>query len=474
VNSLHWKLTAGILSGIAVLLGASGTAAYLRIRQRLYADFDRDLIQRTVLLGSMIELDAGGVRIEWLETGSNAPGHRPGVDYFSVWAEGSRKALAASPDLEEGSLPRLGGSFAHPKLREVVLTGGKLARCAGIEFDARRGLRNEDDADERRATAAPENPVMVQLVIARLDTIAPMLEAVRRPLIGLWAACTAVGGAIIWLVVRGSLRPLVQLRTQIGRLEESASGQRIVLPEQPTELEPVTQELNRLLERVEKALVRERTLTSNVAHELRTPIAGLLATLEVTLNRLRSPEEYRESAEECLEIAKRMNWLVNNLLSITRIEAGNVQLQPQEVIVVNALSEWWRPFESRATERGLRVDWAIEPGARLKTDAEFLRVVVTNLYDNAVSYTPEGGAIRIEADLRGNISVANRAVALSTEVIQHAFDPFWRNAESRGGGVPHAGLGLNLCKKIIELLGGRISAQVKEPECLFVVRLEMA
>lgn len=479
MHSLRWKLIVGILSGITLLLAAGGTAAYLAVKETLYSEFDRSLVQRTVLLASMIEQDAGAIKIEWLENGSSPPGHQPGVDYFSLWTKESSVALAASPDLEKASLPRFGGSFAHPELRDVMLPGGTPARCAGIEFDVRRGLRNEDAGEESSNAAAgvaatPPGATIIQLVIAKKDPVAPTLAAIRRPLIGLWAGCTVFGGVIIWMVVRRSLRPLDQLKAQIRSLEEGASGQRVALPQQPAELEPVTQELNRLLERVEKALVRERTLTSNVAHELRTPIAGLLSTIEVTLNRLRSPEEYRESAEECFEIAKHMNWLVNNLLSITRIEAGNVQLQNHELVIENVLTEWWKPFEARAAERSLRVDWKIDPGARIETDPEFLRVVVTNLFDNAVSYAPESGIIRIEADSHGTISVANRAVALNADIIKHAFDPFWRDTESRDGRVTHAGLGLNLCKKIIELLGGRISAQIKESESLFVVRLEMA
>jgi len=480
MHSLRWKLIVGILSGLTVLLGVGGAFTYFAVKKQLYSEFDRSLVQRTVLLASMIEPDAGAVKIEWLENGTSPPGHQPGVDYFSVWTKESADPLAASLDLEPGGLPRFGGSFTDPELRNVVLPGGRPARCVGIEFEVERGLRNEDDAGETRSSApagdaaAQASPTIVQVVIAKVDTVAPTLAAIRRPLIGLWAGCTAFGGVIIWMVVRQSLQPLDQLKAQIGRLQEAASGQRIALPHQPAELEPVTQELNRLLERVEKVLVRERTLTSSVAHELRTPIAGLLTTLEVTLNRLRSPEEYRESSEECFEIAKRMNWLVNNLLSITRIEAGNVQLQNHDVLIGDVLMEWWKPFESRAAERGLRVDWQIDPAARIETDPEFFRVVVTNLFDNAVSYTPEGGTIRVVAKSDGDISVANPANGLNVEIIKHAFDPFWRYTGSPDGQVAHAGLGLNLCRKIIELLGGRISAQIQEPESLFVVRLEMA
>jgi two-component system heavy metal sensor histidine kinase CusS len=469
----------GTLGGISLLLGAGGTMAYLAIQKQLYAEFDRSLVQRTVLLASMIERDADAIKVEWLESGSSPPGHQPGMDYFSVWLKQSNAAFAASADLEQNSLPRFGGTFAQPELRDVVLPGGRVARCAGIEFEAGRGLRDEESDGERpnaalAKAATPPRSMVVQLVIAKVDTVAPTLAAIRRPLIGLWSGCTMFGGLIIWMVVRRSLRPLDQLKAQIGNLKEGATGQRVAIPQPPAELEPVTQELNCLLERVEKALVRERTLTSNVAHELRTPIAGLLATLEVTLNRLRSPEEYRESATECLEIAKRMSWLVSNLLSIARIEAGNVRLQNRDVMMESALTEWWRPFEARAVERGLQVDWQIEPCASIETDPEFFRVVVTNLFDNAVSYAPKGGTIRVAAASDGTLSVANPANGLNADVIQHAFEPFWRSTEVRDGEVAHAGLGLNLCKKIVELLGGRISAQITEPERLFTVELEMA
>ncbi len=480
MNSLRWKLIVGILTGITLLLAVGGAVAYLNTKERLRTEFDRSLVQRAVSLAAMIEEEAGRLQIGWLEIQNNPPGHLAGIDYYSVWKKENGEVVTASLDMNGEGLPRFGGPLAKPELRDIILPGNRSGRCVGIEFEAHRGLPGVIDDDDEPGIARagdeakPQGPLVVQLVIAKADTVAPTLAAIQRSLIGLWAGCTALGGLIIWWIVRRGLRPLEQLKAQIGGLEEGVAGQRIVLARQPAELEPVTRELNCLLERIEKTLVRERTLTSNVAHELRTPIAGLLSTLEVTLSRLRSPEQYRESTQECFDIAKRMHWLVNNLLSITRIEAGNVQLHNQLVTIENTLPEWWRPFAPRAEDRGLRVAWELEPGAQLETDPEFLRVVVTNLFDNAVSYTPEGGTICIGARSDGTISVANQAVDLNAEVIEHVFDPFWRNSGARDGDGAHAGLGLSLCKKIIELLGGRISAWIKEPERVFVVRLEMA
>jgi signal transduction histidine kinase len=427
----------------------------------------------------MIEDEAGVVAIEWLEQENDPSRHLQGLDYFTVWRKDSGAVLATSAGPTPGDiLPRFGGPVTQPELRDVTLPGGDPGRAAGVEFNARRGVRDEEDVTEASAGPAPvADPLdsgLVQLVIAMADTVTPTLAAIRRPLFGLWCGCTVLGALTIGLVVRRGLRPLDELKMQIEALKTGVSGQRIALARQPDELKPVTDELNLLLERIEKTLTRERTLTSNVAHELRTPLAGLLCTLEVTLNRLRSPEEYRQSTEECLEIAKRLHWLVNNLLSITRIEAGNVQLQNRSLTLEHTLPEWWKPFAGRAEDRDLRVVWDLEPGSRIETDPEFLRVVVNNLFDNAVSYTPDGGTIRIEVRSPGVISVANPAADLDAATVEHVFDPFWRNGSAREEAGAHTGLGLSLAKKIVELLGGRISAQVHEPDRRFIVRMQLA
>jgi signal transduction histidine kinase len=468
-----------MMAALTLLLGTGGAAAYLLIRGRLYLEFDRTLAQRTVLMAAMIESEDGAIRIEWLEQGDLPAGHRLDSDYFIVWVEGSPAPLARSMGLSTDALPLLAGTLAEPEVRRISLPDGRRGRCAGVRFDIQQGLRSDEDMS---GEARPERPItgdnrdsqIVQLTVAEPDTVRPTLTALRWPFLFLWAGCAVVGGFSTLMIVRGGLRPLTELRIQIGRLRGIVDGGRIELPRQPTELEPVTRELNRLLERVDEALERERMLTSSMAHELRTPIAGLLATLEVTLNRVRSGAEYQESARECFEIAKRMNWLVANLLSLARLEAGNVKLHPQPIALDTALAEWWKPFESQAQERRLRVAWKVEPGMCLRTDPEFLRVVVTNLFDNAVSYAREGGPICIEAGRDGVINVANEAVAVNAETVRRAFDLYWRSIESPEQKTGHAGVGLNLCRRIVELLGGRIGVEFREVGQMFVVSVAMA
>ena len=481
MNSLNFRLLLGVLLVVTFSLGVGGMAAYQRIEAMLYEDFDRRLVQRARSLSSMIEVEFERISIEWLESDEDPPGHEDNQDYYAIWLATGGEALIQNEGLGAWELPRFGASAVKPEFRDLEMPEGRDGRAVGYMLEIKSDEDEEEEAlddDDLKTFVGPklkdENQTKIQLVFGKVDTVAQTMAGIRSSLIGLWIGCGGMGSLLGWLVVRRSLHPINKICEQIGSLKEGNTGQRIKVDPIPTELEPITIALNNLLGRVEGALVRERTLTSNVAHELRTPVAGILSILEVTLCRLRSKEEYLESTQECLEIAKRLHWLVTNLLSVTRIEAGNVQLQTRKVLLGSCLREWWEPFQSRAESNQLEVVWTIADGVQIETDPEFLRVVVSNLFDNAVSYTPPEKRIRIGLDSTGNIAVVNQALDLDASSAAKVFDPFWRQSETPLEKGVHVGLGLNLSQKIVALLGGTIQAEVKEVDKLFEVQLRMA
>lgn len=483
MTSIQQRLIVGVFALVTLTLGVGGLAVYQRVEVRLYDDFDRRLLQRARALVSMIEMEVGWVEVDWLEFDEDPPGHEEHVDYYSLWFADGGEALVRDEEQGAWELPRFGSSAAVPIYREIELPGGRDGRAVGLKWALRPEADEDPDEDESLDSAvgfALPQPLIdsggtqaeMQLVVAKVDEAGATLAVLRGQLLMLWAGCGLLAGLLAWLAIARGLSPLRRLSSDIGQLNEQESGQRIPSTDLPNELQPVAQALNALLERVEQALIRERTLTSNVAHELRTPVAGILSILEVTLGRLRSSEEYRASSQECLEIAKRMHWLVSNLLSVTRIEAGNVRLQTREICLSEYLREWWEPFQSTADEKGLVLDWQVDPNVVIETDPEFLRVVVSNLFDNAVAYTPAERSIRVEVSSEGGVAIANQALNLDAKIVDRVFDPFWREDESRDQVGIHVGLGLNLCHKIVTMLGGTISAEVKEYDELFEVRLE--
>jgi two-component system, OmpR family, heavy metal sensor histidine kinase CusS len=228
----------------------------------------------------------------------------------------------------------------------------------------------------------------------------------------------------------------------------------------PAELMPVIHRLNDLLRRLEDAFSREKAFTADVAHELRTPLAGLRATLEVSLSQSREPEKHREAIRDSLQVAHQMQDMVDNLLWLARTEAGQLRVDRGPVDLGDLLNECWKTLADRAQTRGLCVDWDVHSPCALSTDRDKLRQAVHNLLDNAVTHADSGGRVRIEAGRepdRIRCRITNTGSRISPEDAERVFDRFWRGDQARTDTGVHCGLGLSLSRRIVTLLGGRIS-----------------
>src|SRR5205823_192888 len=145
---------------------------------------------------------------------------------------------------------------------------------------------------------------------------------------------------------------------------------RLAVEEVPSELAPVVNRLNDLLTRLHAAFDRERSFTANVAHELRTPLAGLVTTLEVCRSRAREPQAYQAVIERCLGITQGLRSMIENLLTLARADSRQLQVHLEDVDVNAFLKQCWDEFELAAAARNLDVDWNLESGAFAQSDRE--------------------------------------------------------------------------------------------------------
>ncbi len=279
-------------------------------------------------------------------------------------------------------------------------------------------------------------------------------------LTGVFGITMLVSAATMAWVVRRGLTPLNALADRIHAIGATDLSERIALHESPQEMLPVVQRLNELLVNVESAIARERTFTADVTHELRTPLAGLTAALEVCGSRKRQPEEYEQAIGKCLKAARGMHAMVENLLIVARADANRLHPQYEPVNAGWLLQEGWRPFEGRAAARGLAIDWTVADDLLVQTDQSLLRIVVRNLLDNAATYAGSGGRICIEgrqADDRIVLRISNTGSQIHSEQVADVFKRFWRGDAARSDVDQHCGLGLALCRRIVTLLEGTIS-----------------
>jgi signal transduction histidine kinase len=208
------------------------------------------------------------------------------------------------------------------------------------------------------------------------------------------------------------------------------------------------EKINELLARIEASFERERSFSAAISHELRTPLAGLRSLLEVTSRRERSAADYRHALDEALGIVRQMTALSENLLLLTRVEAQQIEVRPQEIALRDLVADCLEPHEARAELRSLQLQNLVPPTARATTDREKLRIVVNNLLSNAVEYTSSGGTVRIRSDTaQGNLlEVWDSGPPIPDEALERVFDRFVRLDASRANTDSHFGIGLALAR----------------------------
>jgi heavy metal sensor kinase len=269
----------------------------------------------------------------------------------------------------------------------------------------------------------------------------------------------AIGGHFM---SRKALAPVAAIAVDARRINDRNLD--IRLPVAPTrdEISDLSETLNQMLQRVESGVRSTRDFTANAAHELRTPLALIRTEVEVALSRMRSAGEYREACENVQLESIRMTGLIDSLLMLARVDAGNEALcfEPIEANqMVRQLGEKWKTSMQLAL---LNFEVELEPELLfILGDANSLQRLLTILLDNAVRYTPPGGSVQLRVARQDGcaiFTVRDTGIGIPSEHQSRIFDRFYRVDRTRrsSGG---SGLGLSLGKWIAEQHGTRLSLE---------------
>ena len=276
-------------------------------------------------------------------------------------------------------------------------------------------------------------------------------------------------GATTWLAswrIRRGLLPLQILAQQAARV--SAQSWKLQPPKEAQEIEelrPLTESMTQMLARLEHSFEQQREFLGNAAHELKTPVAVLKSTLQSLLQRPRSSEEYRAGLQASLQDLDRLEQLLQWMLRLARAEqwAHDPQRRALEVIDINSTcEEAVERIRSLAQSRNTAIHLATNGPVPLRADPEDLQLVWTNLLENAVRYSPEGGAVEVTVtrnDGRAWVVFQDHGAGISASDLPHIFDRFYRGDPSRTRATGGFGLGLAIAKALVEVYGGSISAE---------------
>jgi two-component system heavy metal sensor histidine kinase CusS len=254
-------------------------------------------------------------------------------------------------------------------------------------------------------------------------------------------------------VTRRALRPLAEMKRSLERVRPDHLSERIEPAQWPRELQPMVTAFDGMLDRLEDSFTRLSQFSADLAHELRTPIGNMLGEAQVALTRERSSEEYRSIIESTAAECERLSGIIDNLLFLARAESAEQQVERSLFNGRAALEKIASFYQTAAEDR--HVDIACEGEGQIFADQALFNRAISNLIDNALRFTADGGNIRISIAARDShteVLIRDTGSGIASEHLPRVFDRFYRGDASRSSAG--TGLGLALVKSIVDLHGG--------------------
>ena len=269
-------------------------------------------------------------------------------------------------------------------------------------------------------------------------------------------AGTLVGG---WLSSR-AIRPIAEMTTAAELISAENLTQRISLKQTDSELGNLACVLNKTFDRLQSAFERQKQFTADASHELRTPLSVITTHTELALSRPRSNEDYRIAIETCQRAARRMRSLIDALLLLARFDSKAFSLKRDQQDLEPMIRECVELVRPLAIERRIEIEFCMT-ACEVFADGDRLSQVITNLLVNAIRYNVDAGRIVISNRIERQsvvIIVSDTGIGIAADQLTHIFDRFFQVDKARSRAEGSCGLGLSICKTIVEAHGGTISA----------------
>lgn len=265
-------------------------------------------------------------------------------------------------------------------------------------------------------------------------------------------------GLLGWGVARRELRPLQSIKKRAEEITANRLYTRLPVQSIPRELADLAETLNGMLSRLEDSFQRLTDFSSDLAHELRTPVSNLLTQTQVTLSRARTPDEYREILASNAEEFERLSRMIADMLFLAQAENGRIIPSLEQVDLADEVPSLLEFYKILAEEKNIHL--SIQGRGLVSGDRLMLRRAISNLLSNALRHTPDGGRIEVNIALCGEtvcLDVKNTGVDIPEAHLSRLFDRFYRVDSSRQRTTEGAGLGLAIVRSIIGAHGGSVT-----------------
>ncbi len=438
--NIRWRLTLWFGAAMLAILVVRSLWIYNMMERRLIARTDMELD---------IELDS---LKSSCQTASNREELRHVVEaYSNNVREWEIRVLDSSSDLLFES------SITNPPVPKKPSRESPRAN--------RRYTTVNNGAQRRRVVSeefrTPFGRIIVQVahsMQAQLNEAWDFVAILFSTLPLVFGSAVAVG----YFVSSRALNPVVRMIAAAKEFSGKRLDQRIAIPDTGDELARLALTFNEMMDRLYHAFEEMRRFTADAAHDLRTPVTALRTEVEVGLMTNKTVEEYRESMQVVLAESVHLSRLTDQLLDLCREEHG-IHPDQNEIVPLNQIVlEVVEDLQVAANQKRIEVKVDLDDSCVVTGDPIRIRRVFTNLLNNAVQYASAGSRVSVSGRCFGRqvrIQVADNGPGMPPDDLAHIFERFHRVDKSRNREMGGAGLGLSICKAIVEAHGGHIAIQ---------------
>ena len=265
-----------------------------------------------------------------------------------------------------------------------------------------------------------------------------------------------------WLLAGRFLRPIDSMTRTANRISAEHLSQRLGVSGSDDELDRLARTINDMLDRIDGSVQEMRRFSADASHELQTPLTILKGEIEVALLRQRSPAEYEQVLNSCLEEIDRINKLVEGLLLLARADVGALRLDLQPVDMAQLSHQLCDQLQPLARQHGIDLHHALLDSVVVDGDELQLQRMLMNLIDNGIKYTPAGGQVSVSVEKiaeQAVIRVQDSGPGFGAEEADKIFDRFHRAPQARQQHSKGSGLGLSIARSIALAHHGEIRAE---------------
>lgn len=427
---IRTRMTLWFTLSTALITGLLFTALHTMTAALLDQMLEDDLALALEQISAQVEREGGGLVYE-----DETP-ISPGISYYVMEGSGS-ELFSHGEDIAQ---------FDGAPIQEGAFTRLECGREQWLVLDSFPFMVEGEIVRVRAAVSCLQN----QRTLRAMRTV----FFVTLPLLAL---LTAVIG---FLLMGRSLRPIRQMIAGARRI--AAGGVAGRLPSAPLddELGELTDTLNRMLDALDGAFKRERRFTSDASHELRTPVTVVRACAEELMAREALPAAAQMPLNTILTECRRMQRLIEQMLTLTRGQEGRISLEKERISVQDVLESVACAVEEAASAAGIRIELDVPAGLTIVADQSLFSQLMLNLTENAVKYGRQNGRIRLSAQEEPGkilLCVQDDGIGISAKDLPHIFERFFRadTARDRSG----TGLGLSIAQWIAQSHGGVVTAE---------------